>query len=133
MGVFHVDCEVAGIQRPERRTLVRGLLVDTGSEFTWLPEATLVQAGVRVAKRNLRFVMADGRSVTRAIGYAILRAEGFETVDEVVFGRRGDLNLLGARTLEGFGATVDPRKKRMVAAGPHLAARSGPRRRRQRL
>ena len=30
---------------------------------------------------------------------------------------------LGARTLEGFGATVDNRGKLPVAAGPHLAAR----------
>jgi len=43
-------------------------------------------------------------------------------VDEVVFGQPGDLPLLGARTLEGFGARVDPRNKRLVAAGPRLAA-----------
>jgi hypothetical protein len=45
-------------------------------------------------------------------------------VDEVVFGEPGDLTLLGARTLEGFGAAVDARRKRLVAAGPHLAAPS---------
>jgi hypothetical protein len=43
-------------------------------------------------------------------------------VDEVVFGQPGDLALLGARTLEGFHARVDPRAKRLVASGPHLAA-----------
>jgi hypothetical protein len=43
-------------------------------------------------------------------------------VDEVVFAQPGDLALLGARTLEGFGARVDPRLKRLVASGPHLAA-----------
>ena len=46
----------------------------------------------------------------------------FETVDEVVFGQDGDLALLGARTLEGFPATVDPRRKMLVAAGPLLVA-----------
>jgi hypothetical protein len=66
--------------------------------------------------------MANGQTITRAMGYAILRTEGFETIDEVVFGQPGDLALLGARTLEGFGALVDPRKKRLVAAGPYPAA-----------
>jgi len=74
-----------------------------------------------VEKRDQKFVMANGEVITRDIGYAILRANGFETVDEIVFARRGDLNLLGARTLEGFGAIVDARKQ-LVAAGPHLAA-----------
>jgi hypothetical protein len=34
----------------------------------------------------------------------------------------GDLPLLGARTLEGLGARLDPRLKRLVASGPRLAA-----------
>jgi predicted aspartyl protease len=66
--------------------------------------------------------MANGSVITRDIGYAILRTDGFETVDEVVFAEQGDLNLLGAHTLEGFGAIVDARRKQLVAAGPHLAA-----------
>ena len=67
--------------------------------------------------------MANGEVITRDVGYAILRANGFETVDEVVSGRPGDLNPLGAHTLEGFGAIIDARRKQLVAAGPYLAAR----------
>ena len=48
-----------------------------------------------------------------------------ETVDEVVFARPGDLRLLGARTIEGFAALVDARRKRLVAAGP-LPVAPGP-------
>jgi hypothetical protein len=77
---------------------------------------------VKIVKKDLPFVMANGRTITRSAGYAILRAADFETVDEVVFGLPGDLSILGARTLDGFGATIDSRKKRLVAAGPHLAA-----------
>jgi len=53
--------------------------------------------------------------VQREVGYAILRAEGFETVDEVVFADPGDLHLLGVRTLEGFGVLVDNIAHRFVA------------------
>lgn len=101
--------------------VVRGLLVDTGSELSWLPTSQLRSAGVRIEKKDIPFVMANQR-VTRATGYAILRVGDFETVDEVVFAQPGDLSLLGARTLEGFGASVDARGRRLVAAGPHLAA-----------
>ena len=49
---------------------------------------------------------------------AVIECGEFKTVDEVVFAQPGDLSLLGARTLEGFNAQVDSRKKRLVAAGP---------------
>ena len=122
MGVFCVDCEVVNVRQPSRLVTVAGVLVDSGSEFTWLPEGVLRSAGIAVAKKDLTFVMANGQQVTRSCGYAILRAAGFETVDEVVFAQPGDLALLGSRTLEGFGATVDARAKRLVASGPHVAA-----------
>ena len=122
MGTFHVDCEVVNVRQPARTALAKKLLVDSGSEYTWVPEHLLAQAGIPVVKKDLKFVMANGQEITRSIGYAIVRAAGFETVDEVVFGQPGDLSLLGARTLEGFGARVDSRAKRLVAAGPHIAA-----------
>jgi predicted aspartyl protease len=122
VGVFYVDCEVVNVRRPGRTVTVPRLLVDSGAEFTWIPEPALRQVGVEMVKKDLPFLMANGQAITRSTGYAILRAGEFETVDEVVFGQPGDLSLLGARTLEGFGATVDARKKRLVAAGPHTAA-----------
>jgi predicted aspartyl protease len=124
MGGFRVDGEVVNARRPSRVVRVQGLLVDSGSEFTWLPERVLRRAGIRITKKDVRFVMANGETISRQIGYAIVRAGGFETVDEVVFGQPGDVSLLGARTLEGFGAVVDARRKRLVAAGPHVAASS---------
>jgi len=75
-----------------------------------------------VAKKDQAFLLTNGQQVTRATGYAILRVGDFETVEEVVFGQAGDLSLLGARTLEGFGAVVDSRGRRLVASGPHAAA-----------
>lgn len=66
--------------------------------------------------------MANGQRVTRSVGFAIIRVDKSFTVDEVVFAERGDLLLLGARTLEGLSLTIDPRKKILVAAGPLPAA-----------
>ena len=122
MGVFYVDCTVENMAVTEKSALIEQLIVDTGAEFTWIPKDILSEVGVDVRKRDVQFVMANGEIITRDIGYAILRVNGFETVDEIVFAQPGDLNLLGVHTLEGFGAVVDARAKRLVAAGPHLAA-----------
>ena len=58
------------------------------------------------------------------VGFAIIRLDKYFTIDEVVFAQPGDLSLLGARTLEGLNLTVDPRRKKLVAAGPLLAAKA---------
>ena len=123
MGHFYVDCEISHIRNPRKTVKALHLLVDTGSEYTWIAAETLKQISVKVQKKDVSFLMANGQTITRSLGYVILRAEGFETVDEVVFGQPGDLQLLGSRTLEGFGAMVDARQKRLVAAGPIPAAR----------
>lgn len=124
MGIFFVDCEVEPPDGSARPQLMEQMLVDTGSEYTWLPSEDLERAGITVRKKDLEFVMANGQVITRPVGYAILRCQGFETVDEVVFGQPGDLRLLGSRTLDGFGAVVDARRQKLVAAGPYPVARS---------
>jgi predicted aspartyl protease len=122
MGVFFVDCSVENMAATEKSARVEQLLVDTASEYTWLPREILASIGVEVRKPNRQFVMANGVVITRDIGYALLKVNGFETVDEVVFAEADDLNLLGARTLEGFAAIIDASKKQLVASGPQLAA-----------
>ena len=118
MGTFTVDCELQELTGNRPPATIAGVMVDTGSEYTWLPEDLLQEAGVTVSKTGIAFEVANGATITRDIGYAYLRSGEFETVDEVVFARPDDLRLLGARTLEGFAARVDSRAKRLVAAGP---------------
>jgi len=122
MGHFHVDCEVTHIRNPKKTVKVPHLLVDSGSEFTWVSAETLKQIGIKVEKKDVPFLMANGQTITRPMGFAIVSAESFRTVDEIVFAEPGDLQLLGSRTLEGFGAMVDARRKRLVASGPIPAA-----------
>ena len=86
-----------------------------------VPRAILESLGVRVEKR-LRLRTADGRVAQRDIGYALVRAAGVETIDEIVFGEDGDMVLLGSRSLAGMNLRVDAREKRLVDAGPIAAA-----------
>ena len=66
--------------------------------------------------------MANGEVITRSIGFAVIQVGKEITTDEVVFAQKGDLLLLGARTLEGLNMKVDPRNKKLVASGPFVAA-----------
>ena len=122
MGTFNTDCTVANIADRDRSEVVPQLLVDTGSELTWVPGEVLERLGVIREKKDLAFVMANGQQVTRSIGFAIVRIGEAFTVDEVVFAEEGDMLLLGARTLEGMNLTVDAPHKKLVAAGPLPAA-----------
>ena len=122
MGSFHIACRVENHVDRAKSIRIPRLLVDTGSEYTWLPASKLEKIGVSREKKDMPFVMANGQVVTRSIGFAVLRVDKHFTIDEVVFAEEGDLTLLGARTLEGLNLMVDPAKKKLVAAGPIPAA-----------
>jgi len=122
MGAFYISCRVENHVDRKKYIRVPKLLVDTGSEYTWIPTAKLEKIGVKREKKDVPFVMANGELVTRSVGFAILRVANNFTIDEVVFAEAGDLALLGARTLEGLNLTVDSSRKKLVAAGPLPAA-----------
>ena len=122
MGAFYTGCKVENVAQRKKAATIPKLLVDTGSEYTWLPGGTLEKLDIAREKKDLAFAMANGQMVTRSVGFAVVRVEKYFTVDEVVFAEKGDLLLLGARTLEGLNLTVDSRKKKLVAAGPLPAA-----------
>lgn len=122
MGTFHVGARVENVVDRSKGASLPRLLVDTGSEYTWAPGTVLEKLGIAREKKDLEFVMANGQKITRSVGFAIVRVDKNFTVDEVVFAEKGDLLLLGARTLEGLSLTIDSRKKKLVAAGPLPAA-----------
>ena len=122
MGRFHAKCKIENLTARLRSVVIPKLLVDTGSEFTWVPERVLERIGIRREKKDVRFVLANGQEVTRSVGFAIIRLDKYFTIDEVVFAEPGDLALLGARTLDGLNLTVEPVKRRLVASGPLPAA-----------
>ncbi len=120
MGLFSVGCLLEKQRDRTRSVRVSKVMVDTGSELTWIHQRHLEKIGVEPEKR--RFVTANGQEITRSIGFAVIRVGKELTTDEVVFAQKGDLQLLGARTLEGLNLQVDSRNKKLVAAGPFVAA-----------
>jgi predicted aspartyl protease len=122
MGTFHVRCKIENPVERSASVIIPKLLVDTGSEFTWVSERMLERIGVGREKKDVPFVLANGQEVTRSVGFAIIRFDKYFTIDEVVFAEPRDLQLLGARTLEGLNLMIEPVRRRLVAAGPLPAA-----------
>jgi predicted aspartyl protease len=118
MGTFYTKCKIENSVDRAKAVVIPKMLVDTGSEYTWVAGAILDKLGIDREKKDVPFVMANGERITRSIGFAIIRLDKYFTIDEVVFAEKGDLLLLGARTLEGLNLTVDSRRKKLVAAGP---------------
>ena len=125
MGLFYVGCKVVNT-RSSKSAVVPRVMVDTGAEATWIDSAILAKIGIEPRKKDLQFQMANGSIITRSVGYAVLKVNESETVDEVVFAQKGDLQLLGARALEGLNLKVDSRRKKLVAAGPIVVAAAVP-------
>jgi predicted aspartyl protease len=122
VGTFFAKCKLTNPGDRSRSVVIPKLLVNTGSEYTWVNGRMLEKIGIRREKKDVAFVLANSQQVTRSVGFAIIQVAKFFTIDEVVFADTGDLLLLGARTLEGLNLTIDPARKRLVAAGPVPAA-----------
>ena len=121
MGTFRTTVGVQKFAQEGRIHELPDTLVDTGSELTWIPRAVLESLEIVVQRRQW-FVVADGRHLERDVGFAIVHAGGTSTADDVVFADPDDFVLLGVRTLEGLNLRVDVIGKRLVEAGPILAA-----------
>lgn len=122
MGLFRVGIELESLQTGAQ-VAIPDALVDTGSEYTWVPRAALESVGI-APRRTQAFILADGRRLERDVGYALVRAAGAEAPDLIVFAEPGDLVLLGVHSLEGLNLKVDPMRKALVPAGPVITARA---------
>jgi predicted aspartyl protease len=121
VGLFRTTIEIESLERRGARRSFPDVLVDTRSEYTWIPRSSLEELGI-AARRKQAFIVADGRRIDRDVGYALVRAAGSEAPDLVVFAEPGDMSLLGSHSLEGLNVRIDPMKKELVPAGPVIAA-----------
>lgn len=117
MGTFKTSVRVAHLARPDDWRELPDVMVDTGSEYNWIPETVLRELGV-VPQRVERFETADGSVIEREISFALLSAGGRTTPCIVVCAGPGDMVLLGAHGLEGMNLRVDLVKRELVPAGP---------------
>ena len=121
MGTFRTTIGVENLVQDGNVEKVQDVLVDTGSEFTWLPAPVLERLGIK-RQRVQRFRVADGRLVERDIGFAMIHAGDTYGPDAVVFGEPNDAVLIGVICLETLNLRIDLANKRLIDAGPILTA-----------
>jgi len=121
MGIFRTTLGVAALSAPDNRRDLTDVMVDTGSEYNWIPAEILADLGVAPVRVD-RFETADGRVLEREVGFALIYAADRSAAAAVVFAQPGDLVLLGAHGLEGLNLRVDLGRKELVPAGPVPAA-----------
>jgi predicted aspartyl protease len=114
MGTFFAEVQLASPARPERRETVK-LLVDSGSMYTWVSATLLRDLGVQPTERR-RLLTIEGRTVERGAAEILITLEGRTLHTLCLFGEPGDLEVVGAYTLEGFGLGIDPVQRRLIPA-----------------
>ena len=117
MGIFRTEIGIAALDRADRPVTLSNVMVDTGSEYSWLPAALLSRLGV-VPVRVDSFETADRRVIERPVGFAHVSAGGRTGASAVVFAEPGDMILLGAHGLEALNLCIDLNRKELVPAGP---------------
>ena len=117
MGIFRTTLSLAALGTPDERHDLLDVMVDTGSEYNWMPAPLLVELGVSPVRID-RFETADGRVLEREVGFAIIYAAERSTATIVVFAQEGDMVLLGAHGLEGMNLRVDLMRRELIPAGP---------------
>jgi predicted aspartyl protease len=125
MGTFFTDVQIASPRRADRRETVK-LRVDSGSLYTWISAGVLRDLGVQATDRR-RVVSIEGRTTERGMAEILITLDGRTLHTLCLFGEPGDLKVLGAYTLEGFGLAIDPVQRRLIPAivyGAASAARS---------
>jgi predicted aspartyl protease len=90
-------------------------MVDTGASYSWVLRARLEPLGVRPVRR-MQFRTIEGKTIERYLVPVFVAADGFTGGDNVVMAEPGDMELIGAHTLESLGLTVDPVGKKLVPA-----------------
>ena len=91
------------------------LLVDTGSMYSWISTTVLHTLGVEPFTRR-RIVTIDGSLSERDMAEVVMTLEGQTLHTLCLVGQPGDLEVLGAYTLEGFGLGADPIQRRLIPA-----------------
>ncbi len=82
-------------------------LVDSGAAYTVVPAAILKELGIK-AFGEKSFFLANGEKITRKTGEAYFELRDNGGTSKVIFGQKGDTNLLGVLTLEALEVVLDP-------------------------
>ncbi len=88
-------------------------MVDSGASYSWVLRSRLEPLGVKPVRR-MQFRTIEGKTIERDLVPVFVAADGYTGGDNVVLAEAGDMEGIGAHTLESLGLTVDPVGKKLV-------------------
>ena len=112
MSTFTVKVKVWNPAEPNRFAEAE-VWPDTGAAYSWISKARLEPMGVQKVRR-LQFRTIEGHTIERDLAAVFLSTDGYSGGDNVVVAESGDLEVLGAHSLESLGLAVDPVHKKLI-------------------
>jgi predicted aspartyl protease len=125
MGMFKAKLKVWNPAQPERKQELE-LWVDTGAFYSWISRERLQALGIQPTGRR-EFRTIEGRVIEREMAPVFVSTDGQVGADNVVLAEPGDMEVMGAFTLESLGVSADVVQKKLVPIEIMLAltAKSG--------
>lgn len=112
MGMTTLKATIKNPQEPKKQTEVE-FLVDSGAIYSVIDKTILTELHVKPHGQK-EFTLANGQIIKRKIGGLVYEYGGETGYAPVIFGEKGDSNLLGTVTLESLGYVLDPLKRRLL-------------------
>ena len=112
MGTFATKVRIANVADPSREFEFEAM-VDTGATYSWIAESRLAEIGVRPLSR-MQFRTITGGTIERSMAGVVVASAGKQALDNVAVAQSGDMEVIGAFTLEALGVAADVVKKQLV-------------------
>ena len=112
MGTFKAKLRVWNAATPEKVEELEAF-VDTGAAFSWISRERLGRLGVGPSRR-MPFRTIDGRVLERDLATVYVATDGYSVPDVVVMAEAGEMEVIGAHSIEGLGLAADPVQKKLV-------------------
>ena len=123
MGMFTVRLKVWHPAHPDQVGEFE-LWVDTGAAYSWISRQRLEALGIQPTRR-MEFRTIEGRILERDMAAVFVSADGQIGGDTVVMAEPGDMEVMGAYTLEGLSLAPDLAQKKLVPMKVGLALLAG--------
>ncbi|MCI0617090.1 aspartyl protease family protein [bacterium] len=120
MGITVLEIEVGNPAKPKVTEKLE-FLIDSGAIYSVVPKRILKRLKIKPLGEQT-FRLADGSKIVRKKGGALFKYGNQVGVADVIFGEKGDSNLLGAFTLEALGLALDPLRRELKPLPMILAA-----------
>ncbi len=123
MGMFTAKLRVWHPARPDQVGEFE-LWVDTGAAYSWVSRQRLEALGIQPTRR-MEFRTIEGRIIERDMAAVFVSSDGQIGGDTVVMAEPGDMEVMGAFTLEGLSLAPDVIQKKLVPIKVGLALVAG--------